>query len=515
MKQQCVILGSGLGGLSSGVLLARNGFNVTILEQASRVGGCLQCFVRNGVKYETGMHVVGSLDQGQILSNYLNLLGIKDSLKFSRLDTAAYDIVSLQGSRFSFANGREPFIESLARTFPSQRDALGKYCDLVESVASCSPFYSLNTPRNVLNPDLAMRSINSVIDDTIPDPLLRDVLVGNLSLYAAQRDTTPFSTHAFIRDLYNRSAFRIVGGGETVAKALLSELERYGGRVLTGQRAVKILSQNGLASAVCTHTGDNFPCDLLISDIHPSQLLQMLDDSAIRAPYRQRIQETANTPSVFSLFLHFKPHSVPYLNSNFYGFLSPSPWHMHPLAADKPWPQGYLYMHHCHEQSPRFAESAVVMAYMDMSQLSQWSATTVGHRGDAYDAWKKTAAQHLLQALEHDFHGISAHIQDYHCATPLTYRDYTLTPEGSIYGMAKDVRRGISGRISYKTKLSNLLLVGQNINAHGILGVLVGSLNACSHVLGDDKIRQLMLSSNSTTQPLNNSTPQHLLLVAV
>ena len=70
-KQKIVIIGSGLGGLSCGLILCRNGYDVTILEQGAQVGGCLQCFTRQGTKFETGMHFVGSADEGQVLNRLL------------------------------------------------------------------------------------------------------------------------------------------------------------------------------------------------------------------------------------------------------------------------------------------------------------------------------------------------------------------------------------------------------------------------------------------------------------
>ena len=59
-QEKIVIIGSGLGGLSSGVILAKNGYDVTVLEQGNQIGGCLQCFTRHGAKFETGMHFIGS-----------------------------------------------------------------------------------------------------------------------------------------------------------------------------------------------------------------------------------------------------------------------------------------------------------------------------------------------------------------------------------------------------------------------------------------------------------------------
>ena len=125
--KKCIVIGSGLGGLSTGVILAKNGYEVTILEQAKQIGGCLQCFQRNGVKFETGMHFVGSLDDGEVLSNYFNFLGIKDKVEVSRMDTSSYNTISLNGERFSIANGHEQMIESLSERFPNEKDNLRRF----------------------------------------------------------------------------------------------------------------------------------------------------------------------------------------------------------------------------------------------------------------------------------------------------------------------------------------------------------------------------------------------------
>ena len=76
-----IIIGSGLGGLSSGVFLAKAGYRVVVLEQSTQIGGCLQCFKRKGVKFETGMHFIGSADKGQILYKLMRNLEIEDKVQ--------------------------------------------------------------------------------------------------------------------------------------------------------------------------------------------------------------------------------------------------------------------------------------------------------------------------------------------------------------------------------------------------------------------------------------------------
>lgn len=74
-------------------------------------------------------------------------------------------------------------------------------------------------------------------------------------------------------------------------------------------------------------------------------------------------------------------------------------------------------------------------------------------------------------------------IAGFHTSTPLTYRDYTGTERGALYGVAKDVSLGISGRVPHKTRIPNVFMAGQNINSHGMLGVIVGTIVVCSELL--------------------------------
>ena len=69
--------------------------------------------------------------------------------------------------------------------------------------------------------DYRLRSVDEVVGTLVRDPLLRRVLVGNAPLYAGRFGHTPFTSHAFITDFYNRSAFRIVGGSEQMAERLV------------------------------------------------------------------------------------------------------------------------------------------------------------------------------------------------------------------------------------------------------------------------------------------------------
>lgn len=501
-QRSIIIIGSGLGGLSCGVILAKNGYRVTVLEQGAQVGGCLQCFSRGGAKFETGMHFIGSAADGQTLSKLLRYLEVSDDICLSPLDPMGYDVIALGGRRYRFANGREAFIRQLAESFPEQEENLNRYFDLVEKIASASSLHSLKYAESdaAVSTEYQLRSVNEVINEVISDPLLAKVLVGSLPLYAAEYGKTPFSTHAFIMDFYNQSAFRIVGGSDLIARSLVKTIEKYGGRVMTRKKVTRILCDESHAVGVEVGGSEKLQADFIISDTHPKRTLEMLDSKLIRPAFRRRINSIPQTVGGFSVYLHFKDESLPYMNYNFYGFNGDTPWGCENYD-EQSWPKGYLYMHFCQEEHPRWATTGVILSYMKIDDVKQWADMRVGHRGADYEAFKHRKAEQLIDSLEQQFPDIRKHIKCYYTSTPLTYRDYTGTEDGSMYGVAKDIALGAAGRVPYRTRIPNVLMTGQNINSHGMLGVMVGTIVTCSELLTAKTIYEQILAANSGESP--------------
>ena len=147
-------------------------------------------------------------------------------------------------------------------------------------------------------------------------------------------------------------------------------------------------------------------------------------------------------------------------------------------------------MHQCKEKDQKFAESAELIAYMNYAEVKQWEGTTVGHRGEDYELFKKQKAERMLQELELSFPGIQNCIETYYTSTPLTYENYTKTKDGSMYGIIRDKNFPTQTLVSQRTKIPNLFMTGQNINSHGILGVTIGSVITCAEFLGLNEVIQ-------------------------
>jgi len=170
---------------------------------------------------------------------------------------------------------------------------------------------------------------------------------------------------------------------------------------------------------------------------------------------------------------------VRYMDHNLYYYCGDDVWGCQDYTAES-WPRYLLYMHGCHEENPLYAETGEIITYMSFNEVQRWQGTHVGRRGQDYEDFKRARAERLISVLERAVPGISANIESYYTSTPLTYLDYTGVPEGSMYGAAKDVEAPGTGSISCKTIIPNLLLAGQSITLHGMLGVLAGSMITCS-----------------------------------
>ncbi len=143
MKYDVVIIGSGLGGLQCGYILSQEGYNVCVLEKNRQLGGCLQTFRRNNTIFDTGMHYIGSMDDGQILNNLFRYFRLTGKLRLKRMDEDGYDIVKYKDREYKFAMGYDRFIETMLQYFPKEREALMKYVAKLKEISQSVDLFNL------------------------------------------------------------------------------------------------------------------------------------------------------------------------------------------------------------------------------------------------------------------------------------------------------------------------------------------------------------------------------------
>jgi all-trans-retinol 13,14-reductase len=144
-------------------------------------------------------------------------------------------------------------------------------------------------------------------------------------------------------------------------------------------------------------------------------------------------------------------------------------------------------------KSEKFAESMSVMSYLESSSFEEWQNTynTISEpmdRGTAYEAFKKEKEALILAKIEARYPGIKEKIRNVYSSSPITYRDYIGSPDGSLYGIAKDYNKVLATTINSKTSIPNLTLTGQNIVFHGILGVTISGFVTSFEYVDKSKI---------------------------
>jgi all-trans-retinol 13,14-reductase len=495
-----VVVGSGMGGLACGVIFAMEGYKVCVLERNKQIGGNLQTYARDKVIFDSGVHYVGGLGEGQNLNQVFKYFGIMDKLKMRRMDEDMVDAIVFASDpkkKYRHAQGYERFIKNMVADFPEEEDAIRKYCDEIKRVCSRFPLYNLRMGESLEKNDVLGIDTRTFIESITQNKKLQNVLSGSNLLYAGEPYKTPLYVHALVINSYIEGSYRFVDGGSQIARLLTRQIRSRGGEVKTGKEVKRLVEENGkIVFAECSD-GHRYYANTFISNAHPAQTMDMTHSDLIKKAYRHRIQGLTNSISVFSINIVLKKNTFKYLNHNIYFFEKEDVW---AAINQKPeeWPGGFALFFSTSSKQTEYADGITLMAYMHYEETLAWKDTfnTVldeKSRGEEYEKFKKEKSEILIDYADKVLPGLKESIFSYYASTPLTVRDYIGTSDGSLYGINKDYRDPLRTFISPRTKIPNLYLTGQNLNMHGILGVTMSAIVTSAEVFGManllDKIR--------------------------
>jgi hypothetical protein len=227
----------------------------------------------------------------------------------------------------------------------------------------------------------------------------------------------------------------------------------------------------------------------------------MVDPNAVRASYTNRLNSLENSISVFTLYVELKPGTMKYCNRNYYYFDELDVWKGIEYTEEN-WPYAYALFEVVPENDGEYVEAMTLMSYMKYADVEQWAdtyntTTDADDRGAEYQAFKKEKTEKLLDLVAVKFPQIREWIKDIYTSTPLSYRDYIGSTDGNMYGYIKDCDNPLKTLVLPKTKMTNLLLTGQNVNMHGVLGVSVSAVLTCSMLLDREYLINKIIEANS------------------
>ncbi len=485
-----IIIGSGLGGLECATILSKEGYNVCVLEKNEQYGGCFQTYRRRGHLLDTGIHYVGSMAEGQVLNQYFRYLGIMDKLHVRRMNDT-FDHIHCKTGVYPYAMGHEQFVERLTEHFPRERENLTRYAAQLREVGD---LISIDHLKRGIFAVEGMKhfetSAAALIAEVTPNADLQQVLAGSALLYGGVREASTFYAHAMINHSYIEGAYRFVDGSMQVSTELIKQIRNHGGTVRNLSEVTRIVANDTQAEAVVVNGQERIEARYIISNMHPQRTFELLDKSrCIKNAFLSRIRSLENTYGVFTLYLVMKPQSCPYKNHNSYLHDDNDVWYhreayrgrvtncMISMQATSQTDTG-------RQATGEWADVVTILSPMYMDELTPWLHTTPEQRGEAYLQFKAQRASELLAFVARHGIDLASHIETMYTTTPLSYRDYTATTDGSAYGILKSHHFPQLGFISTRTKLGNLFLTGQNLNVHGALGVTLTAMLTCSEFLG-------------------------------
>ena len=446
-----IIIGSGLGGLVCANLLTKKGLKVLVLERQHQPGGCLQSFRRGYMMYDTGLHYVGGLAEGQPLHDIFQELGLL-SLPWQRLDADGFDRIMIADREYRFAEGYDNFLETLAKDFPEERDSLQRYIQLMQ----CTD-------------EVWMQQTNAYeyLSGIIRNPLLLSVLSGACLKMELKRDTLPLFTYVHGNAPFIQSSWRLKGDGNMIVHKLIDNFTSQGGELICDAEVTELVEEQGAIRKAACKNGEVYEARYFISDAHPSVTLSLVKESQLlKKVYRRRIDNLENTNGMFTAQLLLKPGMVPYFNYNEFLYDGLEAWDG----------RGYMVSCRVPEDGSAYARQIDILTPMNISECAAWTDSRPMRRGQDYLQFKAQKAQQCIAVAERFLPNLHEYVQQVHTSTPLTYRDYNLSPDGSAYGIRKDAAAPLLTILSPRTSIPNLLLTGQSLMLHGLHGVTMTAM---------------------------------------
>ena len=498
-----LVIGSGLGGLVSALILAKQGLKVCVLEKNNQYGGNLQTFSREKLIFDTGVHYLGGLSKGQNLHQFFSYLEIMDDLELQQMNEDGYDKISFgdENIEYPHAQGYENFIEQLAAFFPNEKQNLESYCEEIQYVCAQFPRYQV-VGKDSYNEEILHLNTKRFIESVTQDKKLQAVLLGSNFLYGGDSENIPFYVHALTVNSYIQSAYKCVNGGSQITKLLIKKLRQYGAEVHKHSEVSGfIFNEAGVLSSVKTKSGKEYAAKKFISNIEIHSFIRLIGEEKLRKSFLNRVMSWEPVSSCFSVYLVLKPQSLPNFNYNIYHYSSEEMiWNAFRYSKDS-WPETYMLSSTPSKHHPDYAESLTAISYMDFDEVKAWEKTvnTVAEeheRGLKYEQFKLEKAEKMIGALEKKIPNLRHSIKSIYTSSPLSYRDYIGSFEGNMYGYMKSSDNPLKTMVSPRTKTENLFLTGQSVNMHGILGVTIGAFNTCAEILGkeiiDERLKQMI-----------------------
>lgn len=493
--KQVIIIGAGVGGLTTAAVLARTGLAVTVLEAQAYPGGCAGTFFHQGYRFDAGATLAGGFYPGGPMDLVAQATGsplpfLEGAHVVQPADPVM--VVHLPGGvrvvrragAVRWDDYREAFGSAALAFFRWQErnaDALWNLAVRlppwpVQSLSDAASALSKSFPW-FLNRDVATCFPALVRDAFCPvaahlrgSPDLLRLFVDAQLLISAQ--ATSESTNALYGaaalDLPRRGVVHPLGGMGAIAQKLAESVQQYGGHVLYHHTARRIRCDHNRPVAVETQRGDSFPADVVIANLTPMDLVALLEDNLPEV--KRKLPSVPDGWGAFVVYVGLDGSVVP----------ADYPLH-HQIILRRPLGEGNsVFASLSPAWDPSRAPSGQrALTLSTHTALDGWWEL-YAHDRQAYEAHKTEYSQKLLAAANVALPGLRDAIWLTLSGTPITYQRFTRRRRGWVGGFPQtSLVRFAAVRLH-----PNLWLVGDSIfPGQSTAAVALGGLRVAKQVL--------------------------------
>jgi phytoene dehydrogenase-like protein len=523
-----IVIGSGSGGLTAAVALARAGQRVLVLEQHYLPGGFCQSFSLEGFRFSPGVHYLGGLGPGGSLRRLYEGLGLGADLEFCEMNPEGFDHFLIEEERFDVPRGFARWFARLCERFPHEREGLTAYFDVLHRVQAdlgrCDELLSF--PAILAVPFRApallrwgFRTQAALLDRTIRDPLLRAVLSaqsGNHGL-APRRVSLPL--HAAMSTHYDDGAYYPRGGAKRLPLAMIKALRRRGGQIRLRARVQRILVERGRAAGVELGSGERLRAAHVIANADPAVTFGKLLPPEHGRRERRKVERTEPSVSMISVFcaVDLDLRRFGYDSGNYWWYRRRDVGELYE-RAERQLPGAEvdgLFLAITTLKDPGHRRDGLhtleMFTFVPYAPFARFRGLPPDERGPEYERLKASLGDKVVAAAEHVIPGLRRALRFRSVASPLSNDHYCETADGRAYGAAKTPFQVGPFSFPVRASVPGLYCCGASTLSHGVAGTALSGLRAAAEILHAERPEDLLGPADGSIRIYPSERPEEWL----